>query len=161
MPIFLFFYGSYRKAHGEASGGVVVYDPQGALITKRSLKLTAQSNNEAEYATLEKGLNLCLELGIRRVRVRGDALLVVKQVLGVWKSKNPRLKNMCFQVKNLLKHFEAWSLRHVDRSQNEEAHGAAQASIGQLYVIRADSPLYLGREYLEREEEFLQIGMLP
>ncbi|KAI5075319.1 hypothetical protein GOP47_0009395, partial [Adiantum capillus-veneris] len=43
-------------------------------------------------------------------------------------------------------------------SQNEEAHGAAQASIGQLYVIRADSPLYLGREALEREEEFLQTG---
>ncbi|MCO5594343.1 hypothetical protein L7F22_048373 [Adiantum nelumboides] len=33
--------------------------------------------------------------------------------------------------------------------------------IGQLYVIRADSPLYLGRESLEREEGFLQTGLLP
>ncbi|MCO5586148.1 hypothetical protein L7F22_040087 [Adiantum nelumboides] len=33
--------------------------------------------------------------------------------------------------------------------------------IGQLYVIRADSPLYLGRESLEKEEGFLQIGLLP
>ncbi|MCO5555554.1 hypothetical protein L7F22_009099 [Adiantum nelumboides] len=136
----LFFDGSYRKSHNEASGGVVIYDPQGNLVTKRGLKLTAQSNNEAEYATLEKGLQLCLELGIQRVKVKGDALLVVKQVLGVWQSKNPRLKNMCFHVKNLLKHFEAWSIRHIDRSHNEEAHAAAQAMIGQLYVIRADSP---------------------
>ncbi|MCO5591085.1 hypothetical protein L7F22_045062 [Adiantum nelumboides] len=68
---------------------------------------------------------------------------------------------MCFHVKNLLKHFEAWSLRHIDRSHNEEAHAAAQAMIGQLYVIRADSPLYLGRESLERDEGFLQIGLLP
>ncbi|MCO5600179.1 hypothetical protein L7F22_054287 [Adiantum nelumboides] len=68
---------------------------------------------------------------------------------------------MCFHVKILLKHFEAWSLRHIDSSHNEEAHAAAQAMIGQLYVIRADSPLYLGRESLEREEGFLQIGLLP
>ncbi|MCO5548812.1 hypothetical protein L7F22_002274 [Adiantum nelumboides] len=157
----LFFDGSYRKSHNEASRGVVIYDPQGNLVTKRGLKLTAQSNNEAEYATLEKGLQLCLELGIQHVKVKGDALLVVKQVLGVWQGKNPRLKNMCFHVKNLLKHFEAWSLRHIDRSHNEEAHAAAQAMIGQLYVIRADSPLYLGRESLEKEEGFLQTGLLP
>ncbi|MCO5576167.1 hypothetical protein L7F22_029975 [Adiantum nelumboides] len=148
----LFFDGSYKKSHNEASGGIVIYDPQGNLVTKRGLKLTAQSNNEAEYATLENGLQLCLELGIQRVKVKGDALLVVKQVLGVWQSKNPRLKNMCFHVKNLLKHFEAWSLRHIDRSHNEEAYAAAQAMIGQLYVIRVDSPLYLRRESLEKEE---------
>ncbi|MCO5581188.1 hypothetical protein L7F22_035066 [Adiantum nelumboides] len=117
----LIFDGSYRKSHNEASGGVVIYDPQGNLVTKRGLKLTTQSNNEAEYATLEKGLQLCLELGIQRVKVKVDALLVVKQVLGVWQ----RLKNMCFHVKNLLKCFEAWSLRHIDRSHNEEAHAAA------------------------------------
>ncbi|MCO5598101.1 hypothetical protein L7F22_052192 [Adiantum nelumboides] len=65
-----------------------------------------------------------------------------------------------------------WSLRVViestalkifplNRSHNENAHTAAQAMIGQLYVIRADSPFYLGRESLEREEGFLQTGLLP
>ncbi|MCO5554991.1 hypothetical protein L7F22_008530 [Adiantum nelumboides] len=68
---------------------------------------------------------------------------------------------MCFHVKNLLKCFEAWSLRHIDRSHNEEAHAAAQVMIEQLYVIRVDSPLYLGREYLEKEEGFLQTGLVP
>ncbi|MCO5602837.1 hypothetical protein L7F22_056976 [Adiantum nelumboides] len=150
-----------RKSHNEASRGVVIYDPQGNLVIKRGLKLTAESNNEAEYATLKKGLQLCLELGIQRVKIKGDALLVVKQVLAVWQSKNPRLKNMCFHVKNLLKHFEAWSLRNIDRSHNEEAHATAKAMIGQLYVMRVDSPLYLGREYLDKEEGFLQTGLLP
>ncbi|MCO5615117.1 hypothetical protein L7F22_069406 [Adiantum nelumboides] len=155
-------FGLAMKSHNEASRGVVIYDPQGNLVIKRGLKLTAQSNNEAKYATLEKGLQLCLELGIQHVKIKGDALLlVVKQVLGVWQSKNPRLKNMCFHVKNLLKHFEAWSLRHIDRSHNEEAHATAQAMIGQSYVMRADSPLYLGRVYLDKEEGFLQTGLLP
>ncbi|MCO5551876.1 hypothetical protein L7F22_005382 [Adiantum nelumboides] len=150
-------YGIEIKGEAEPSG--LTAEEKGK--TKEFEACTAQSNNKVEYATLEKGLQLCLELGIQRVKVKGDALLVVKQVLGVWQSKSPRLKNMCFHVKNLLKHFEAWSLRHIDRSHNEEAHAAAQAMIGQLYVIRADSPLYLGRESLEKEEDFLQTGLLP
>ncbi|MCO5566642.1 hypothetical protein L7F22_020319 [Adiantum nelumboides] len=49
----------------------------------------------------------------------------------------------------------------MNESHNEEAHAAAQAMIGQLYVIRTDSPLYLGRESLEKEEGFLQTSLLP
>lgn len=49
----LFFDGSYRKSHGVASGGIVLYDPQGKLIAKRGVKLAAHTNNEAKYATLE------------------------------------------------------------------------------------------------------------
>ncbi|WP_129259335.1 reverse transcriptase-like protein [Enterobacter cloacae complex sp. GF14B] len=45
--------------------------------------MDAHSNNEAEYATLEAGLHICLKHGIRRLSLKGDALLVVKQVLGV------------------------------------------------------------------------------
>ncbi|MCO5593424.1 hypothetical protein L7F22_047438 [Adiantum nelumboides] len=98
----LFLDGSYRKSHNEASGGVVIYDPQGNLVTKRGLKLTSQSNNEAEYATLEKELQLCLELGIQHVKVKGDALLVVKQVLEVWQRRESLEKEERFLQTSLL-----------------------------------------------------------
>ena len=103
----LFFDGSYRKNHNAASGGIALYDPQGELIVKRGFKLAVQSNNEAEYATLETGLQFCLEYGIKRLQIKGDALLVVKQVLGVWQSKNPNLRKFCLKVQSLLKKFEA------------------------------------------------------
>ena len=45
--------------------------------------MAAHSNNEAEYSTLEAGLHICLKHGVRRLSIRGDSLLVVKQVLGV------------------------------------------------------------------------------
>ena len=64
-------------------------------------------------------------------------------------------------MKKLLKQFEAWSLRHVNWKENEEAHAAAQALISQLHVARADFPLYQGREALEKGEGFLQTGKLP
>ena len=85
-------------------------------------------NNEAEYSTLEAGLHIYLKHGVRRLCIRGDALLVVKQVLGVWKSKNIALSELCSRTKGLLKKFEAWSIRHVERALNEEAHNAAHSN---------------------------------
>ena len=137
----LSFDGSYWKSHDAASGGIVLYDPEGKLVCKQGFKVDAHSNNEAEYLTLEAGLHVCLNLGVRRLCIRGDALLVVKQVLGAWKSKNPTLRDMCFRIKNLLKKLEAWSIQHVERSLNTEAHEAAQGMIGELYVLRATKPL--------------------
>ena len=157
----MFFDGSYRKSHDAASGGMVLYDPKGKLVCKRGFVVNAHSNNEAEYATLEIGLQICLKHGVQRLCIRGDALLVVKQVLGVWKSKNTTLKELCYKIKGLLKRFKAWSIRHVPRAQNEEAHEAAQSMIGELFVVKADAPLYRGRESLAKEEEFLLTGIIP
>ena len=69
----LFFDGSYRKSHDASSGGVVLYDPQGKLLIKKGVKIDAHSNNEAEYLTLEIGLQICLEYGVRRLQIKGDA----------------------------------------------------------------------------------------
>lgn len=157
----LFFDGSYRKSHDAASGGIVLYDPEGKLVCKKGFKLDAHSNNEAEYATLEEGLHVYLRHGVRRLCIRGDALLVVKQVLGVWRTKNSFLREMYFRIKILLKRFEAWSIRHIERAINEEAHEVAQGMIGELFVLKADLSLYRGREALAQEEEFLLIGVIP
>ena len=40
--------------------------------------MDAHSNNEAEYATLEAGLHICIKYGMRILCIRGDALLIVK-----------------------------------------------------------------------------------
>ena len=78
----LFFDGSYRKIHGAASRGIVLYDPQRRLVCKKGFKVDAHSNNEAKYSTLEAILHICIKHGVRRLSVKGDALLVLKQVLG-------------------------------------------------------------------------------
>ena len=157
----LFFDGSYRKSHDAASGGIALYDPQGKLVCKKGFKVSAHTNNEAEYSTLEAGLHICLKYGVRRLCIRGDALLVVKQVLGGWRSKSTSLKESCLKIKGLLKKFEAWSIRHIERALNKEAHEAAQDMIGELFVMKADQFLYRGRETLAQEEEFLLTGLIP
>ena len=42
------------------------------------------SNNEAEYEALLHGLQLAISLGIKRLLVYGDSLLVVQQVNKEW-----------------------------------------------------------------------------
>ena len=125
MLMFCFFMAHIEKSHDAASGGISLYDPEGKLICKKGFKLAAHSNNEAEYALLEAGLHICLKHGIRRVFIKGDALLVVKQVLSVWKSKNTTLKERCFKIKGMSKKFEAWSIKHIEYALNEKAHEVA------------------------------------
>ena len=76
-------------------------------MCKQGFKVDTHSNNEAEYSTLEVRLQICIKHGVRQLCIRGDTLLVVKQVLGAWKSKNPALRDKCFKIKSLLKKFEA------------------------------------------------------
>ena len=90
---------------------------------------------------MEVGLQICIKHGVRRLCIKGDALLVVKQVLGGWKSKNPVLGDMCFKIKSLLKKFEAWIIWHVECSLSIEAHDATQGMIGELYVLKTTLPL--------------------
>ena len=65
--------------------------------------MDAHSNNEAEYSTLEASLHICIKHGVKRLSIKGDALLVVKQVSGAWRSKNSTLRDMCIKIKGLLK----------------------------------------------------------
>ena len=62
----------------------------------------------------------------------------------------------------MLKKFSAWSIRHIERALNEEAHEAAQSMIGKVFVMKADLPLYCGKESLAvAKEEFLLTGLVP
>ena len=154
----LFFDGSYRKTHDAASRGIVLYDLQGVMITKKGVKLDAHSNNEAEYLALEVGILLCLEYGVKQLQIKGDAFLLVKHVLGVWQTKNTKLRSLCSRIKSLLKRMEAWGINQISRELNEEAHMAAQTMSTQVFVIKSNESMYLGRETLSKEEKFLLTG---
>ena len=106
------------------------------MICKQRFKVDAHSNNKAGYSTLESKLHICIKHGVKRLCVKGDALLVMKQVLGAWKTKNPTLRDRYFKIK-----FEAWSIWHVESSFKTKAHDAAQGMIGKLYVLKATKPL--------------------
>jgi ribonuclease HI len=79
------------------------------------------TNNQAEYLALIEVLKKSIELGIKEIIVFGDSKLVVNQVNGNWKIKNPNVKDLALRAKNLVKKFNKFDLRWVEREYNIKA----------------------------------------
>lgn len=113
------FDGASRGNPGEAGAGAVIYDGD-RVIWRCAEPLGVRTNNEAEYMAL--GL-LAAELerrGLRGAEICGDSRLVISQVTGAWKIKEPRLKALADPVIARVKAIGArccW----VPREKNAEA----------------------------------------
>jgi ribonuclease HI len=74
----MYFDGSLKLGGGGA--GVLFISPRGEQLTYIFQILFEVSNNEAEYEALLHGLRLAITMGIKRLLIYGDSLLVVQQV---------------------------------------------------------------------------------
>ncbi|MCO5561636.1 hypothetical protein L7F22_015257 [Adiantum nelumboides] len=166
----LFFDGAFRKATGKAGGGLVLHDSNGEVVMKKHVKLPdSTSNNEAEYDILLHGLQVCVSQKIRRLMVKGDALLIVKQILSIWACKNERLREKVQAIRKLFNQFEEVQLYHIPRKQNEVADLLAQKAVAcdesEVQVILAaiaiKQPRYQGMESLAPIVSYILEGEFP
>ncbi|MCO5602598.1 hypothetical protein L7F22_056732 [Adiantum nelumboides] len=126
----LFFDGAFRRATSKAGGGFVLLSPKGEVVAREQVILEGStSNNEAEYDVLINGLKMCLAQGIQCLMVKGDALLIVKQILGRWAYKNERLRSKFTIIRTLCGQFQEVQLYHIPRKKNEDANLLAQQVI--------------------------------
>jgi ribonuclease HI len=79
------------------------------------------TNNEAEYRALIQGLKSAIDLNLLTIEIYADSELIVRQINGEYKVRNPRMKVLYDQVYALLNQLEAWSLTHVPREENRRA----------------------------------------
>lgn len=80
------------------------------------------TNNQAEYQALIDGLKAVLDWKPDKLEVFLDSKLVVEQVKGKWRVKEPELKELHRQVLELLREFgDRFSVQHVERAQNKGA----------------------------------------
>ncbi|MCO5605708.1 hypothetical protein L7F22_059892 [Adiantum nelumboides] len=137
---------------------------------KNHVKLPdSTSNNEAEYEILLHGLQVCVSQKIRRLMVKGDALLIVKQILGIWACKNERLREKVQAIRRLFNQFEEVQLYHIPRKQNEVADLLAQKAVAcdesEVQVILAATaikqPRYQGMESLSPIVSYILEGEFP
>ena len=76
------------------------------------------TNNEAEYSSLIKGLEIGIELKLINIDIYSDSELVVKQVSGEYKVKHERMRPLHRKAIALLSQYYNWSLQHVPRNDN-------------------------------------------
>lgn len=114
--------GGARGNPGHAGAGAVIIDGKKTLELKKYLG-DHQTNNWAEYEAVCLALAEAKKhgLGGRDVEIRMDSKLVVEQVSGNWKIKEPTLKSQVAKVHVALKDFGAYKFVYVPRAENSEA----------------------------------------
>jgi ribonuclease HI len=112
----MYFDGSLKLDGGGA--GVLFISPRGEQLKYVLQILWEVSNNEAEYEALLHGLRLAISLGIKRLLVYGDSLLVVQQVNKEWDCNKVTMDAYVQEVRKLKTNFPVWRFHHVLREHN-------------------------------------------
>lgn len=88
-------------------------------VVKRYLGET--TNNQAEYRALIAALEAATELGATEAECLLDSELVVRQLNGEYRVKDPELAPLFLKIWNLGTGFQKISYQHIRREYNKEA----------------------------------------
>ena len=136
------FDGASRGNPGPAGAGALIRAPRGdedeedddsrkggEIIKEICTSLGVATVNEAEYHALLTGLKAAIQLGVQDIKVRGDSNLIVSQVKGEWKVKEPRLIPLHAECNEMKKKFRRFDIAHVRREFNKDADALANSAI--------------------------------
>lgn len=123
-----YFDGASRGNPGKSGAGAVLYDYNGVERWRCAEYLGIGTNNEAEYNAVIRLIKAANSIGADELKVCGDSNLVVNQMSGAWKIKEPRLRVLASQAKK-----EAGSMKityvWVPREKNNVADSLSNEAI--------------------------------
>lgn len=121
--------GGARGNPGPAGIGVIIKTTDGEMLYEYGEFIGETTNNVAEYKALIKALQEAKHLGGSEVKIQMDSELIVKQMQGSYKIKEPTLQKLAQEVLKLLKHFTKHHFVHVRREFNKEADAMVNQAI--------------------------------
>jgi ribonuclease HI len=120
--------GASKGNPGRASiGAVLLLD--GKEVAQVSKSIGIATNNIAEYTALLEALKLAGQMGFTRIHVKADSELMIRQLNGIYKVKNPDIKVLFDQIVLLKMDFSTISFTHVPREQNKRADFLANKAL--------------------------------
>jgi ribonuclease HI/probable phosphoglycerate mutase len=125
----LFTDGACRGNPGNGGAGAVLVGENGEVVSTAKRFLGHCTNNIAEYQALILGLEEALRRGSTAISIYLDSELIVRQIQGVYRVKNPTLKPLMADVRALLDRFDTWQVAHIPRSENAVADKLANEAI--------------------------------
>ena len=120
--------GASKGNPGPAAIGYTI-EKDGVLLEEKYAYIGETTNNVAEYKAFLASLKRMKELGATEVTVYSDSELVVRQINGIYKVKNPGLKPLFTEIKMLLTEFNSWKVIHVNREKNSLADDLANRAL--------------------------------
>ena len=120
--------GGSRGNPGPAGYGVRIEQPDGT-VTELKEFLGSCTNNVAEYSGLLAALHWAADHGISELRVRSDSELLVKQMRGEYRVKNPGLLPLYDDARGLMRKIGRVTFEHVRREFNKDADRLANEAM--------------------------------
>ena len=117
----LFFDGCSKGNPGKAGAGAVLYMNDIEIWHKAYYISDKQTNNYAEYMGLIIGLEEVVKQKLTSLQVKGDSLLVIRQMKGEYKVNSQNILELYKKAISLSKKIKHIEFMHVYRKDNKRA----------------------------------------
>jgi ribonuclease HI len=117
----VYFDGGSRGNPGPSAVGAVVYDRKGKKILEHSEYIGKHTNNVAEYASLDRILELVKKFGAQKIILLTDSMLLHNQLKKIWKIKDKKILEIFLRISEKLAKYRLVDLRLIPREENREA----------------------------------------
>ena len=135
------FDGGSRGNPGPAGIGIVLRAQDGTPLLTLGRFIGRATNNVAEYQALIIALQKAQELGAKKLLIRGDSELIIKQMNGEYRVRHPELKPLYEEAYRLLHQFKEAKLEHNLRHKNTLADKLAYLAMDKKKeVTEAEDP---------------------
>jgi ribonuclease HI len=124
--------GASRGNPGLAAIGAALYrldDGKLVLVGQVSDAIGRATNNVAEYEAVIAGLTEALRFEPDELLLRADSQLLIRQLEGRYRVKNPTLQELFTKARKLLRAMPSYRLEHVPREENVVADALANAAL--------------------------------
>jgi ribonuclease HI len=121
--------GGSRGNPGPAGYGVRVSQPDGTVVAEFGEAIGVATNNVAEYRGLLAALRYAREQRCPDLTVRSDSLLLVCQMRGEYRVKNPGLQVLHAEAQRLVSELGRVRFVHVRREDNTHADRLANQAM--------------------------------
>ena len=132
--------GGSRGNPGPAGYGVRIEQADGTLVDLKQ-SLATCTNNVAEYNGLLAALRWAADHGVTTLRVRSDSELLVKQMKGEYRVKNPGLQPLHQEARTLVRQIGRVTFEHVRREFNKDADRLANEAMDEASATTQNSKL--------------------
>lgn len=131
MKLVIFTDGASRGNPGRASYGFTISDEKGHIIYEEGKYIGITTNNVAEYTAVLEALKYLKKKNPKKLQIElfADSRLVVEQLSGRFKIKNPNLKILFDQIKILEIEIGDVFYKHIPRAQNFRADKLANQAL--------------------------------
>jgi len=121
--------GASKGNPGRAGVGIFVTNVEGKKVLALSRYLGHKTNNEAEYWALLIALREAERLNAGAVRIRTDSELIERQVNGIYRVKDPKLRSLHQAAIQRARRFSSFTIESIPRTENREADRLANEAI--------------------------------